>query len=430
MKLIGTHRMNSFLWKSMFFLFPGMVLAQTVLKGTVKDADTGLPLPFVNIGFVDRGLGTVSEENGTFNFSFDASNLTVEDTLKISYLAFKEYKIPFSVVQTEQSYPLDVLLEPDILSLNEVVLTSKKRKRRNKSEKMVGYSYVGQLKNGSWEGDGALGGELITKINVSKKQRQLNAFYFYVLENKSDSLLVRVNIYEGGTKVPEERLTNKNIIYTIKTRVGKVGIDLTPYDIIVEDDFSIGIELLKVYGDQLGLVVAGDDTPGVSYRRYASQGEWLRYPKDALTYFVSTTLVEETEEEDDLEGILVKEYSKDQLLQSLELKPKQLTQVGGFVFYEGKPLANAQVLNLTSGEVASTNDIGRYNISVNVNDELEFSFGSLQTQIRKVFETSYSINVSLEEKIIALDETVVTGQKKIIEPKRNFLSNTMKTLGL
>ena len=409
--------MNSFLHNIVSFsilcltilFFPGIFYGQTSIKGIVSDADTGLPLPYVNIGFVERGLGTVSEENGTFNFYFDSSTLSATDTLKVSYLAYKDFKLPFSEVAVNGSNPMEIKLDPDILSLDEIVLTDSKRKRRDKSKKMVGYSYVGQLKNGSWEGDGALGGELITKINVSKKERQLNAFYFYVLENKSDSLLVRVNIYDGKTKEPERRLTNKNIVYTIKTKVGKVGIDLTPYNIIAQDDFCIGIELLKVYGDKLGLVVAGDDTPGVSYRRYASQGEWKRYSKDALTYFVSTTILEETEDEDGVDEIMVTDYSSDQLLQSL--KPKEITQIGGFVFLDGNPITNAQILNLTSGESALTNEAGRYSIKANVDDELEFSYGSLQKQTRKVLEISFAINVSLEERVIELDEAVVTAQQ-------------------
>lgn len=402
---------NLWAWTWLVLMFHGVIIGQTVIKGTVADADTGLPLPYVNIGFIERGLGTVSEEDGTFNFSFDSNLLTDRDTLKISYVAYKEYKIPFSEVVKNSKF-FEIKLEPDILSLNEVVLTGDKRRRRNKTEKMVGYSYVGQLKNGSWEGDGALGGELITKINVSKNKRQLNAFYFYVLENKSDSLLVRVNIYDGKTKLPERRLMNKNIVYTIKTKVGKVGIDLKPYDIVVQDDFSIGIELLKVYGDQLGLIVAGDDTPGVSYRRYASQGEWKRYPKDALTYFVSTTLLEDSDEPEDVvlqEENLLTHYTNEQLLQSMG---RNIGVVSGFVFMEGERVQGVQVQNLSSNEVTTTDESGRYTMRAKIGDELTFSYTSMQSEHRTVLETTFAINVALEKEAIALDETVVTAQKK------------------
>ncbi|WP_339628750.1 carboxypeptidase-like regulatory domain-containing protein [uncultured Maribacter sp.] len=399
-------------WVGLLFLSKS-VFSQTIFKGVVLDADTGLSLPYVNIGFIDKGLGTVSEENGVFNFSFDTARLSSLDTLKVSSIGYKEFKMSFSNVLDQGPRSIEIMLEPEIVSLNEVVLTSSKRKRKSKTEKMVGYSFVGQLKNGSWEGDGALGGELVTKINVSKKKRQLNAFYFYVLKNTSDSLLLRVNIYDGTTKFPEKKLTSKNIKYTLKTKIGKVGIDLAPFNITVEDDFSIGIELLKVYGDQIDLVVAGDDTPGVSYRRYVSQGEWKRYSKDALTYFVSTTLLEEEDEEDVvlLDEKLITHYTNEQLLQSMG---RNIGVVSGFVFKEGERVQGVQVQNLTTGEVNTSDDSGRYSIKATVNDELEFSYSNLDTEVRTVLETTFAINVALVEKVVELEEVTVTslGKKK------------------
>ncbi|MGO4921056.1 carboxypeptidase-like regulatory domain-containing protein [Maribacter spongiicola] len=395
-----------FVWVGLTFLTKS-VFSQTVFKGVVTDADTGLTLPYVNIGIIDKGLGTVSDEYGAFNFLFDTAKLSDLDTLKVSSIGYKEFKLPFSMVIAQDMKSTQIELQPEIVSLNEVVLTSSKRKKRSKTEKMVGYSFVGQLKNGSWEGDGALGGELVTKINVNKKKRQLNAFYFYVLKNISDSLLLRVNIYDGSTSLPEHKLTNKNITYTLKTNIGKVGVDLVPFNITVENDFSIGIELLKVYGDKIDLVIAGDDTPGVSYRRYVSQGEWKRYAKDALTYFVSTTLLEEEEEEDVvlLDEKLITNYTNEQLLQSMG---RNIGVVNGFVFKEGERVQGVQIQNLTTGEVTTTDDSGRYNIKASLSDELEYSYSNLETQVRTVLETTFAINVALEEKVLELEEVTVT----------------------
>ena len=390
-------------------IFSSSLFSQMTIKGVVIDADTGLSLPYVNIGFIDKGLGTVSDENGVFHFSFDSAKLTSLDTLKISSIGYSQSKLPFSSIVAQSPTSIEIKLEPEVVSLNEVVLISDKRKRRSKSEKMVGYSFVGQLKNGSWEGDGALGGELVTKINVNRKKRQLNAFYFYVLENVSDSLLIRINVYDGTTKHPENKLTNKNIIYTLKTKLGKVGIDLAPYDIMVEDDFSIGIELLKVYGNEIGLKLAGDDTPGVSYRRYASQGEWKRYSKDALTYFVNTTLLEEEDEEDVdmLDEKLIRHYSKEQLLQSMG---RNSGVVRGFVFKDGEGVQGVQIQNLFSKEVTTTDKNGRYTIKANIDDELKFSYASMQTELRTVLETTFAMNVALVEQVLELEEVTITGQ--------------------
>lgn len=402
------------MWVGLFFV-PKSIFSQTVFKGVVLDADTGLSLPYVNIGFIDKGLGTVSDEYGAFNFMFDTGKLSDLDTLKVSSIGYKEFKLPFSNVVNQDMKSIEIELQSEVVSLNEVVLTSSKRKRSSKTEKIVGYSFVGQLKNGSWEGDGALGGELVTKINVNKKNRKLNAFYFYVLKNTADSLLLRVNVYDGTTKFPEKKLTNKNITYTLKTKIGKVGVDLVPFNITVENDFSIGIELLKVYGDKIDLVVAGDDTPGVSYRRYISQGEWKRYSKDALTYFVSTTvLIEEDEEDEDVvlvDDKLLTNYTNEQLLQSMG---RNMGVVIGFVFKDGERVEGVQVQNLISKEVTTTGKDGRYTIKAKVDDELKFSYTSMQSELRTVLETTFALNVALEAQVMELEEVTVTslGKKK------------------
>ncbi|MGB1318414.1 MAG: carboxypeptidase-like regulatory domain-containing protein, partial [Flavobacteriales bacterium] len=49
-------------------LFFGSVLAQdaTKVKGTITDAQTGQPLPFVNVAFVGKNIGTTTDFNGKY----------------------------------------------------------------------------------------------------------------------------------------------------------------------------------------------------------------------------------------------------------------------------------------------------------------------------------------------------------------------------
>ena len=44
--------------------------AQLAYSGSVVDATTGEPIPFVNIGVVDRAIGTVTNEEGDFLLEF------------------------------------------------------------------------------------------------------------------------------------------------------------------------------------------------------------------------------------------------------------------------------------------------------------------------------------------------------------------------
>ncbi len=393
-------------------LFVSNFYAQQSVAGSVVDADTNLPLPFVNIGIIKKGVGTVSDEEGIFNFLFDSSILTPMDTLRVSSMGYKSYDVPVSQFFNQKQGSLSIRLAPEIMELSEVIVAASKRKQKSKTDKIEGYTYAGQLKNGTWEGDGALGGELVTTIKISKKLRRLNAFYFYILQNTSDSLLIRLNLYEGNTMYPEKKLTDQTILYTLKTKAGKVGIDLTSYDLEVRDDFSIGIELLKVYGSKLGLVVAGDDTPGVSFRRFTSQGDWKRYSQDALTFSVSTTLLEEDEEQfESAARSSTTNFSSSQLLND---PVATSSTINGYVFDEGEPVANVSVQNLTSGIVTATDNQGKYEIEATVNDELQFKVTGRQEEIRQVFESTFAINVSLEPDVIQLDDVTVTalGKKK------------------
>jgi hypothetical protein len=52
-------------------LLPYIGLGQKTLVGQVVDASTQDPLPFVNIGLVDKNIGTVTDEEGYFQLEVD-----------------------------------------------------------------------------------------------------------------------------------------------------------------------------------------------------------------------------------------------------------------------------------------------------------------------------------------------------------------------
>jgi len=66
-----------------------------------------------------------------------------------------------------------------------------------------------------------------------------------------------------------------------------VKIDLDPYDIYVEDDFYVSLELVKRFNDQpIGLVLAASDGQAGSFRRYASQGTWGKKSRMLIWHFM------------------------------------------------------------------------------------------------------------------------------------------------
>ena len=52
-------------------VFPYISLGQKTLVGQVVDPSTLDPLPFVNIGLVNKNIGTVTDEEGYFQLEVD-----------------------------------------------------------------------------------------------------------------------------------------------------------------------------------------------------------------------------------------------------------------------------------------------------------------------------------------------------------------------
>ena len=86
--------------------------AQKTVTGTVFSADDNQPLPGASIIIKGTSTGTVSDFNGKFTLNVDNENTT----LLVSFIGFKNQE-----VQASQQ-PLNIYLEPDIASLDEVVV--------------------------------------------------------------------------------------------------------------------------------------------------------------------------------------------------------------------------------------------------------------------------------------------------------------------
>ncbi|MDH4058017.1 MAG: carboxypeptidase-like regulatory domain-containing protein, partial [Cyclobacteriaceae bacterium] len=94
----------------------GIVNAQNYsVRGVIKDLRTGEGLPGVNIAIKGTTLGTISDSNGGFSLSVPSSPAT----LVISFIGYKNAEVQVSTSVTT----VDVTLEEDITSLNEVVVS-------------------------------------------------------------------------------------------------------------------------------------------------------------------------------------------------------------------------------------------------------------------------------------------------------------------
>ncbi len=268
------------------------------IEAFVLDKKTNEPVPYANIGFINRRVGTVSDENGKFTLSYYENSITENDILQFSRIGFETLQLNNEELIQLLTSNNKVFLNQKIYSIDEVILDFERR-----GEKRIGNSNFDKDSFGYWKDKKALGGEIATLIRIKKKNTQLLDLKFNILENPSDSLKLRINIYDYDKGFPGKNLLLKNIFYSISNKKGTETIDLEPYNIMVDHDIVVGLELIKVYGNKIGFVLSATKrfgitnsgyiteygTPntissGVSFTRYISQGKWEKFPNTGMNF--------------------------------------------------------------------------------------------------------------------------------------------------
>lgn len=100
-----------------FMLLQWAVAQETVVNGRVTDAETGDPLPFVNVLFQGTYTGTTSDFEGYFSLRTHE----VVDSLEVSYIGYHKRVKP---VARGQNQTINFQLLTDVVSLSEVVIVA------------------------------------------------------------------------------------------------------------------------------------------------------------------------------------------------------------------------------------------------------------------------------------------------------------------
>jgi hypothetical protein len=114
----------SFLKNLIIVLFLSLcfnAFSQTEIKNTVLDGESFSPLESASVYVQNTTIGTITNADG--KFLLVVPNKHLKDSLVISSIGFKSYKIPVE----EFDSAFDVYLDPDVASLDEVLLIAETR---------------------------------------------------------------------------------------------------------------------------------------------------------------------------------------------------------------------------------------------------------------------------------------------------------------
>lgn len=244
--------------------------SQVEINGTVKDAATGAPLPYINIGIKGGNKGTISQADGTFSLNI-TEPLHHYDSLSFSALGYKEMSFFIPDLFEE---PIEILLQPASIPIQKAPVVSAKWKEKTLAVKSSFPIIHGIAR--SREGDIL---EIAQPIKIRKKPLQLLTARLYLNSAEGDSCTFRVKLYSNANGHPGRLLAAEDILTKQKADKGWVKADLEDFDFYVEEDFYISFEFIPeasnkattlVYGGQLG--------KGRGFSRSSSLGEWEEAP--------------------------------------------------------------------------------------------------------------------------------------------------------
>jgi hypothetical protein len=246
------------------------------IKGVVTDSLKN-PIQYVNVGVLNKPLGTLTNANGEFILNIDDSMHL--DTLKISCLGYKSKEMKIDgLIDTKSK--IQISLANYMEKLEEVVITSSKLKMYSEGKEKTKTSASVIFANPNYVNQN-LGSEIGRKFSLgNKKPSVLKDFKFFIRENNFDEVKFRINIYSINNNRPEKKLFGSNIIVDVNNK-GKdwVNVDLSEYDIKIQEDVIVTVEWLEgsKEGTRLNLPMIIPSFGSTHYYKFGSQAKWQKF---------------------------------------------------------------------------------------------------------------------------------------------------------
>jgi len=251
-----------------FLLFvPGIIYSQNIIEGRVTNSHSKDVIMYVNIGLLNKNIGTVSNSNGYYLLNIEDQNL--DDSVRFSCIGYEPETFLVKDLLLTNDYNIELIPKAEVLP--EIVVNP-----ANYQYKVLGNHFHGKkIMTGFRNND--KGSECGILINTKEKS-VLDKLTCNIAECTYDSIFYRINVYEEIKKGQYNNILTEPIYFSqaMNDSVNSIEIDLLKYNIIVKGKTLITIEHVKDLGEGHlmfpGGFVFGTDT----YYRKASEGIWMR----------------------------------------------------------------------------------------------------------------------------------------------------------
>ena len=214
-------------------------LHSQTIKGLVQD-EKGKPISFCSVGLYGKGLGTVTNEHGIFEFS--EKQVAGVTKLKISHVAFEDQDVSIVDMQSHTGW---------------FIITMKEKLNDTGTYFITGDSYNDKMVLGSRRAKkGALRasdmainrGEIMGNSFIISKPSLLDEFRFKVKLNQCEKAKFRIHIIEmKDDEVTSNELLREDLFVNIDS-TGWYSADLEQFNLVVTYNVLMGLEFLGVKG--------------------------------------------------------------------------------------------------------------------------------------------------------------------------------------
>lgn len=274
-----------FLIAILFFVHTSSSIAQK-LSGTVIDAKTNQPLPYVHIGVIEKNVGEISRDDG--KFEIDLAKVANEDDLVFSMLGYELFKKKIADI-ISLNY-LEVRLIPKVQELKEVVV----KPNRPKPIKLGRYTASGTTIGHSRTEEFGLGGEWGLQIFNKGKKYWIDNVQFHMRFNTVDSILFRVQIYSVQDDMPGESLLKKETFVTSHANQHWIIKNLEQDNLILNENVIVTFEVVRIWfskksDNELFFTYGKGYDEGKSYSRESSLDKWQTGKRPQIAMFLTVS---------------------------------------------------------------------------------------------------------------------------------------------
>ena len=218
------------------------------VTGKIID-ENGKPIPYANIGILDKNVGTLSDPDGSFEITLPTS--MKNDSLIFSSIGFATLQLPVNKLLTKAS-PITIRINSTATLLNEITVSDKKLNR-----KVARLGWMGG-KDGVLPLDTIMGGGAVALLVESPGiPFNLEKLQIRLMYNSKDTLKLRFHVFEYDSlkEQPGKELLAREIILKENKKFGWVRFDLSNENILLNQKrVCIGFEWIDERNDRIKML--------------------------------------------------------------------------------------------------------------------------------------------------------------------------------